>query len=84
MAKCSEKEREYLDSMFTNNLGLDDIELVVLRERIPTKLKSDLKQAVNSFHSAKNILEKVRSEFYSICADNRMAEIVKHLESEAL
>lgn len=81
MAKCTDKERELIDSILRNEYSHDLIKEVVI-ERITKDMRNRLRSAYKKYFEASTELGNVRSEFYAICADKNMAQIMSEIESE--
>ena len=74
MAKCSDTERAYLDSLFTDEIARADLQDKVLAERISKKLRTDYGTAYLKLRIAEKDLNQARSAIYSICSDKKSLE----------
>jgi len=84
MAKCSDTERAYLDTLFTDEMARIELEEKVLLERVSKKLRSDYAIAYKKFQLAHNDLNQARSAIYSICSDKKsLGALMLALEKEA-
>ncbi len=84
MAKCTDKERELIDSYLNCYYVSPELIESVLEEKITKELRNRLKHAVKQLEIAKSNLESVRGEFYSISSESSMQSLVLKIESEAL
>lgn len=83
MAKCTEKERELIDS-YLNNTITDELVVDILRERVSKENRNRLKHAYKNINDAKKNLDAVLSEFYAICSDKNMSKLVDEIHAEAM
>lgn len=83
MAKCTDKERELIDSYLIGDVNSSLFESV-LEEKITKELRNKLKHAVKQFNDAQANLQNMRSEFFSISSGTEMQSLVLKIESEAI
>lgn len=83
MPKCTDKERELIDSYLSNTMT-DELVIDVLRERISKESRNRLKHAFKNLNDARKNLDDILSEFYSICSDKNMSHLIDEIHDESM
>lgn len=80
MAKCTDNERAYLDSIFTDEVLSNELEEKVLADRVSKKLRTDYLNAFLKWRLAETELNAAKSAIYSVCSDRRANNILRSIE----
>jgi hypothetical protein len=83
LAKCTDKEREFIDGYLKNEFSQRMI-VDIIRERVTKPQKTRLANAYKAFFQADQELQDARDDICNIANGKFMGSVLSEIESEAI